>query len=156
MTIMTSKTTIARSARTAPPARHDTRRPGPGPGRLRPPEVSPADAARQRQAHYWFADRLLEVLSGQRPAGWMLRHMSGEATYDRLWQLAAQGVLRPPAGQPTPIVKRCDKRAPAPDVLEAFARIASGDALRALAFRLERGLDQRWRCTAVDFFGPSW
>jgi Family of unknown function (DUF6459) len=148
--------TMTTTARTAPPARRDTRRPNPRPGRRKPFAVSPAEAARRQQAHYWFADRLLEVLSGQRPASWMLRHMSGEATYDQLWQLAAQGVLHPPAGKPTPVVERCDKRAPAPDVLEAFARIASGDTLRALAFRLERGLDQRWRCTAIEFAGPSW
>jgi hypothetical protein len=155
MTTKTAKTNTGRGAQTAPPARRDTRRPS-QPGRRRPFAVSPADAARQRQAHYWFADRLLEVLSGQRPAGWMLRHMAGGDAYDRLWQLAAQGVLRPPAGRPAPVVERCDKRAPAPDVLEAFARIASGETLRALAFRLERGIDRRWRCTAVDFTGPSW
>jgi hypothetical protein len=133
----------------APPGRTDPRRPG---GRSRP---APA-AGRVPAPHRWFADRLLEVLSGRRPAHWMLRHTAGEHAYDRLWELASLGVLRPPAGRPTPVVRDCGHHLPAPGVVEAFARIASGDAVRALAFRLERGEDRRWRCTAVDFTGPSW
>lgn len=148
----------------APPGRGDTRRPGGrgpaapgtrGPGRT-PGGARTVAAAPPAAPHQWFADRLLEVLSGRRPAGWMLRHTAGEQTYDRLWRLAAQGVLRPPAGRPCPVVRDCGHRVPAPGVVEAFARIASGDAVRALAFRLERGADRRWRCTAVDFAGPSW
>ncbi|PWI45603.1 hypothetical protein CK485_03605 [Streptomyces sp. ICBB 8177] len=132
---------------TAPPSRRDARRPGALPVR---------QTTRRVQPHRWFADRLLEVLSGQRPVAWMLGHTAGEAAYDRLWQLAAQGVLRPPKGRPVPLVRGCGCRVVAPGVLEAFARVASGDASRALAFRLERGADLRWRCTAVDAAGPSW
>ncbi|AEW94369.1 MULTISPECIES: Rv3235 family protein [Streptomycetaceae] len=134
-----------RTGTTAPPSRTDPRRPatarraGPVPGAPR-----------------WFADRLVEVLSGRRPASWLLSHTGGADTYDRLWDLAARGVLRPPAGHPAPVVRRCGCRPARPGALEVFATVASGPAVRALAFRLERGADQRWRCTAVDFAGPSW
>ncbi|MGW7003897.1 Rv3235 family protein, partial [Streptomyces sp. NPDC054933] len=144
---------------TAPPTRRDNRRPGPhgpgssgprpqGPGQGRRGTGNAADApaaARRAQPHWWFADRLVEVLSGRRPVGWMLGHTSGEAAYERLWQLASQGVLRPPKGRPTPLVRRCGYRAPAPGVREAFARVCSGDALRALAGRRGRGADPRGR-----------
>lgn len=136
---------------TAPPGRAEGRRP-----RAAGRDQSAALAACRRQPHWWFAERLVEVMSGRRPIGWMMGHIAGEAAYERLWQLAAHGVLRPPAGRPAPVVRRCDRRAPAPGVLEVFARVGCGDALRALAFRLERGEGQRWRCTAVDFAGAGW
>jgi hypothetical protein len=153
-----ARTTTRRpSTLTAPPARRDIRRPGPpGPRPHRPGRAPGEPAARRAQPHWWFADRLVEVLSGRRPASWMLGHTSGEAAHERLWQLACQGVLRPPKGRPTPRVHGCDYRTPAPGVREAFARVRSGDALRALAFRLELGADRRWRCTAVECAGPSW
>ncbi len=144
-------------AGTAPPTRRDNRRPGPsGPGSASPRSRRPdsADHARWAQPHWWFADRLVEVLSGRRPASWMLGHTSGEAAYERLWQLACQGVLCPPKGHPTPRVHGCDYRAPAPGVREAFARIRCANTLRALAFRLELGTDRRWRCTAVECAVP--
>ena len=146
-------------ATTAPPARRDNRRPGPsGPRPHRPghDHQGAVESARRAQPHWWFADRLVEVLSGRRPAAWMLGHTSGEAAHERLWQLASQGVLRPPKGRPAPRVRDCGYRAPAPGVREAFARVCSGDALRALAFRLELGDDRRWRCTAVECAGPAW
>ncbi|WP_269857668.1 Rv3235 family protein [Streptomyces sp. RPT161] len=147
---------------TAPPARRDNRRPGPpgpgspGPRPHRPGHHTSADTARQAQPHWWFADRLVEVLSGRRPAAWMLGHTSGEAAYERLWQLASQGALRPPKGHPAPRVHGCGYRAPAPGVREAFARVRFGDTLRALAFRLELGTDRRWRCTALECAAPAW
>ncbi len=142
---------------TAPAGRADTRRPGPGgPAARRADAAAAAARIERRQPHRWFADRLLDVLSGRRPVSWMLGHTRGEAAYERLWQLASHGVLRPPAGRPSPRVRRCGHRSPAPGVLEAYAVLASGEAVRALAFRLERGADRRWRCAAVDFAGPSW
>ncbi len=153
MTISTHAPGRRTAATTAPPSRTDTRRPGPA---RRAPGPTAAEEAQRRHPHWWFAERLVEVLSGRRPIGRLMGHIAGEAVYERLWRLAAHGVLRPPAGRPVPVVRRCDHRAPAPGVLEVFARVASGDALRALAFRLERGGDGRWRCTAVDFAGPSW
>ncbi len=140
---------------TAPATRRDPRRPG-GPAEALAGAAAAAARVERRQPHRWFADRLLDVLSGRRPVSWMLGHTCGETAYDRLWELATRAALRPAAGRPAPRVRRCGYRSPAPGVLEAYALIASGDALRALAFRLERGADHRWRCAAVDFAGPSW
>ncbi len=130
-------------AATAPPGRRDPHHPG-------------ARRDRQPPPHRWFADRLLDVLAGRHPVTRMLGHTCGENTYDRLWDLAARGTLRPEAGRPTPQVRRCGYGTPAPGVLEAYALIGCGDALRALAFRLERGSDHRWRCAAVECAGPAW
>ncbi|MGK5638884.1 Rv3235 family protein [Streptomyces sp. URMC 126] len=130
--------------RTAPPRRTGIRRPGAGPAvrRLR------ADLPR-----YWFAEQLLLTLSGQRPVYRMLGYTL-PAAYDLLVELAPQAPLRPrlPDGG-TPVVHRCDQFQPRPGVIEAFARIGSGDRVRALAFRLEQGTDRRWRCSAVDLGG---
>ncbi|WP_306189359.1 Rv3235 family protein [Streptomyces sp. MK5] len=94
-----------------------------------------------------FADRLLAVLSGQRPVHWMLRHTSGRA-YDDLARLAEHGPLR--ARGTRPVVRDIGYYEPRPGAVEAFARIGAGEQLRAMAFRLERGRDRRWRCTAVE------
>ncbi|MEU5430344.1 Rv3235 family protein [Streptomyces olivoreticuli] len=134
----------ARAARTGPPRRADSGRPHPDP------------AARRREREglprYWFANRLLLTLSGQRPVHWMLGHTVG-AAYDQLAALAPQAPLRPPPPGRTPFVRRCDEFRPRPGVIEAFARIVSGDRLQALAFRLEHGTDRRWRCSAVELGG---
>jgi hypothetical protein len=52
------------------------------------------------------------------------------------------------------MVRSCGVCRPSRGVIEAFARIASGERVRALAFRLELGADSRWRCAALDI-GPS-
>ncbi|MFC4329880.1 Rv3235 family protein [Streptomyces andamanensis] len=98
-----------------------------------------------------FADRLLAVLSGLRPVHWMLRHTAGQA-YDELVRLAAHGPLR--ARGAHPVVRDIGYFEPRPGALEVFARIGAGPQLRALAFRLERGRDRRWRCTAVELALP--
>ncbi|WP_344054555.1 Rv3235 family protein, partial [Streptomyces thermoalcalitolerans] len=98
-----------------------------------------------------FADRLLAVLSGQRPVHWMLRHTAGRA-YDELAWLAERGALRTRGVRP--VVRDVGYYEPRPGVVEAFARIGAGDRLRAMAFRLEQGRDRRWRCTAVELGGP--
>ncbi|MFF4410300.1 Rv3235 family protein [Streptomyces sp. NPDC001262] len=137
--------TRSTTARTAPPRRTDPRRPG-------------ADAAarrheREKLPHYWFAERLLLTLSGQRPVHSMLGHTLGEA-YEQLTALAPRTPLRPaPPGGRTPVVRHCGQFRPRPGVIEAFARIASGDRLQALAFRLEKCPDLRWRCSAVELGG---
>ncbi|MFF4225750.1 Rv3235 family protein [Streptomyces abikoensis] len=130
----------------APPRRTDSRRPA-------------ADAAarrherERRHPRYWFAERLLLTLSGQRPVHWMLGHTLPPA-YDQLAELAPGAPLRPvPPGHGIPFVRHCDEFQPRPGVIEAFARIASGDRLRALAFRLEHCPDRRWRCAAVELGG---
>ncbi|WP_171170466.1 Rv3235 family protein [Streptomyces sp. I05A-00742] len=130
--------------RTAPPRRTDARRPGAGP------------AARHVRAgipRYWFAEQLLLTLSGQRPVHRMIGHTL-PAAYDLLAELAPRAPLRPPApGGSAPAVHRCDQFQPSPGVIEAYARIVSGDRLQALAFRLEQGTDRRWRCSAVELGG---
>lgn len=98
-----------------------------------------------------FADRLLLVLSGQRPVHSMLRHTAGRA-YDELAWLAERGPLRTRGTRP--VVRDIGYFEPRAGAIEAFARIAAGDQLRAMAFRLEQGGDLRWRCTAVELSGP--
>ncbi|WP_151484336.1 Rv3235 family protein [Streptomyces albicerus] len=106
-----------------------------------PPQPRPTDL---------FADRLLAVLSGQRPVHCMLRHTAGRA-YDELAWLAERGPLR--ARGTRPVVRDIGYYVPRPGAVEAFARIGAGDQLRAMAFRLEQGPDLRWRCTAVELGG---
>jgi Family of unknown function (DUF6459) len=102
-----------------------------------------------------FADRLLAVLSGQRPVHWMLRHTAGRA-YDELAWLAERSPLSPAAPRgPRPVVRDVGYFVPRAGAVEAFARIGAGDRLCALAFRLERGADRRWRCTTVELGGPG-
>ncbi|MFF0788188.1 Rv3235 family protein [Streptomyces spiralis] len=110
------------------------------------PAVPTASAAVPLAADV-FADRLLAVLSGQRPVHWMLRHTAGRA-YDELARLAEHGPLR--ARGTRPVVRDIGYYEPRPGAVEAFARIGAGEQLRAMAFRLERGRDRRWRCTAVE------
>jgi hypothetical protein len=82
----------------------------------------------------------------------MLRHTAGRA-YDELAWLAERGPLRSTRGI-LPVVRDIGYDIPRPGAIEAFARIGAGDQLRAMAFRLERGQDLRWRCTAVELGGP--
>ncbi|WP_226030668.1 Rv3235 family protein, partial [Streptomyces hyderabadensis] len=98
-----------------------------------------------------FAELLLGVLSGRRPVHSMLRHTVGRA-YDDLAHLAERGPLRTRGA--SPVVRDIGYFEPRPGALEVFARIGAGERLRALAFRLERGRDLRWRCTAVEVGGP--
>ncbi|MFK8911521.1 Rv3235 family protein [Streptomyces sp. YS-3] len=135
--------TAARTSRTRPAGRDDLA----GPGR---PGTASAPARRGRLPRYWFAERLLAVLSGHRPVHWMLGHTVGEA-YEQLVLLAPASPLRASC---RPVVRHCDEYVPRPGVIEAFARIGAGDHVRAMAFRLEQGADLRWRCAAVEV-GPG-
>lgn len=167
-----------RPATSRPPARREVRRPG-GPPRGAVPRQSGsrAPAGRQAPGHLaggprtptgaarrpaapdsgpprptdLFADRLLAVLTGRRPVHSMLRHTAGSA-YDELARLAEHGPLR--ARGPAPVVRDVGYCVPRNGAVEVFARIATGDRLSAMAFRLERGQDLRWRCTAIDL-GPG-
>ncbi|MEU0602530.1 Rv3235 family protein [Streptomyces sp. NPDC006393] len=116
------------------------------------PEGAHAASAAVPLAADVFADRLLAVLSGQRPVHWMLRHTAGRA-YDELARLAERGPLR--ARGTRPVVRDIGYYEPRPGAVEAFARIGAGEQLRAMAFRLERGRDRRWRCTAVELGARS-
>ncbi|MFD3382111.1 MULTISPECIES: Rv3235 family protein [unclassified Streptomyces] len=114
------------------------------------PAESLAGGPRQPRPTDLFADRLVAVLSGQRPVHCMLRHTAGRA-YDELAWLAERGPLR--ARGTRPVVRDIGYYVPRPGAVEAFARIGAGDQLRAMAFRLEQGTDLRWRCTAVELGG---
>ncbi|MGK5628598.1 Rv3235 family protein [Streptomyces sp. URMC 123] len=120
----------------------------PNPAALHVAALAAAARHRARLPRYWFAERLLVVLSGRRPVHWMLGHTIGPA-YDQLARLAPGAPLRL-AGRGHPVVRHCDEYRPRAGVIEAFARIEAGERLRAMAFRLERGADERWRCSAVE------
>ncbi|MFE9634733.1 Rv3235 family protein [Streptomyces sp. NPDC006463] len=140
--------TGGQSSRTRPAGRSDTRRPAAPPRALR---LGP---------HHWFAERLLAVVSGLRPVHSLLGHTVGPA-YQQLVTLAPCGPSPRPSGRggagqgrPRPVVRRCGRFTPGPGVIEAFARIATGDRMTAMAFRLEQGPDLRWRCAAIEIQGP--
>ncbi|MEU9795448.1 Rv3235 family protein [Streptomyces sparsogenes] len=141
-------------ARSGPPRRRDSRRPtGPGPV-SRTAAAAARRRERERLPRYWFANQLLLTLSGRRPVHTLLGHTL-PAAYDRLIELAPLAPLRPAGSRAAaPVVRRCDEYRPRQGAIEAFARIACGDRLRALAFRLELGPDARWRCAAFDI-GPT-
>ncbi|WUA47715.1 Rv3235 family protein [Streptomyces sp. NBC_00273] len=124
--------------RTRPAGRRDQRRPASPPRTL------------QLGPHHWFAERLLAVVSGLRPVHSLLGHTIGPA-YQQLIALAPADPLR---DRLRPVVRQCGRFTPGPGVIEAFARIATGDRLTAMAFRLEQGPDLRWRCAAVEIQGP--
>ncbi|NED03749.1 hypothetical protein G3I55_19005 [Streptomyces sp. SID6648] len=141
-----------RSAPSGPRSASNGPRPTPGGPRSVPPQRSRRlQPHRPQRPHQWFAERLLAVLSGQRPVHWMLGHTIGEA-YDQLAELAPSTPLRATHGS-RPVLRHCRGAQPATGVVEAFASIAAGDRVRAMAFRLEQGADQRWRCAAVELGG---
>lgn len=102
--------------------------------------------------HELFAERLLAVLSGERPVHWMLGRTIGEA-YEQLVQLAPGAPLGATQGQARPVVRRCRAFRPQAGVVEAYASVTTGNRVRAMAFRLEQGADLRWRCAAVEIGG---
>ncbi|MFB6516050.1 Rv3235 family protein [Streptomyces virginiae] len=124
--------------RTRPAGRRDPRRPAGPPLTLR------------QGPHHWFAEHLLAVVSGLRPVHSLLGHTIGPA-YQQLITLSPTDPLR---DRLRPVIRRCGRFTPGPGVIEAFARIATGDRLTAMAFRLEQGPDLRWRCAAVEIQGP--
>ncbi|MEU5778719.1 Rv3235 family protein [Streptomyces venezuelae] len=98
-----------------------------------------------------FAERLVMVLSGQRPMHWVARHIANTA-FDELARLAELRPLCTDGHRPT--IHRIGHYQPQPETYEVFARIATGPRLRALAFRLTLGADRKWRCTAVETEQP--
>ncbi|MFE0176409.1 Rv3235 family protein [Streptomyces sp. NPDC059002] len=155
MTRPRPRPTATRPPAGRPPTRKDARRPtppgpgpgpGPGPSRRQPPATIPA----QPPPHptELFAERLVLVLSGQRPLHWVARHIANTA-FDDLARLAELRPLGTDGGH-RPTIHRIGHYQPHPETYEVFARIATGPRLRALAFRLHRGADRRWRCTAVE------
>ncbi|MCS0636029.1 Rv3235 family protein [Streptomyces sp. LP05-1] len=133
---------VARPGSTRPGGRRDQRRPG----GARPPR-------RPVPPHVLFAERLIAVLTGERPVHWMLGQTVG-AAYEQLARLAPAG---PPAAPGVrPVLRRCGAAPLGPDLVEAYASVTAGGRVRAMAFRLERGPDRRWRCSAVDLGPAGW
>ncbi|MFD7959511.1 Rv3235 family protein [Streptomyces zaomyceticus] len=123
-------------------------------GTTAPPRTAPPRTTAPPRAlppHTVFAERLLAVFSGERPVHWMLGHTVGEA-YEQLVRIAPETPLR--SLGPRPVLRRCSVQVhEGRTVVEAFATIATGPRVRAMAFRLERGADHRWRCAAVELDG---
>ncbi|MDT9681324.1 Rv3235 family protein [Streptomyces sp. TRM76323] len=104
--------------------------------------------------HVVFAERLLAVLTGERPVHWMLGRTIGDA-YEQLVRLAPDNPLRPAAARRArPVLRHCGGVPLRPGVVEAYASVVTDARVRAMAFRLEQGPDRRWRCAAVDL-GPA-
>lgn len=133
---------------TASPGSRSATRPGNRRDQRRP-AVVPAQR-RRTKPHELFAERLLTVLSGERPVHWMLNHTVGRG-YQQLVELAPHAPFK--AQGPRPVVRTCRALPLRPGVVEASACISTGDRVRAMAFRLERGSDLRWRCAAVELGG---
>ncbi|WP_234327850.1 Rv3235 family protein [Streptomyces sp. NRRL F-2664] len=133
---------------TRPAGRRDQRRPAAPAGRQ---ALAGPPRALRLGPHHWFAERLLAVVSGRRPVHSLLGHTVGPA-YQQLVNLAHAEPA--PRERRSPVVRRCGRFIPGPGVIEAFARIATGDRVTAMAFRLEQGPDLRWRCAAVEIQGP--
>ncbi|MGW6062186.1 Rv3235 family protein [Streptomyces sp. NPDC055189] len=132
------------TAPTRPPTRTDPRRPSATRTPTRPLRTPPQPPPHPTEL---FTERLLLVLSGQKPVHWAARHIAHTA-FDDLTRLAELAPLT--VNGRRPMVHRIGHYEPRPGVYEVFARIGTGPALRALAFRLHLGEDQRWRCTAVE------
>lgn len=130
--------------RIRPKGRHDPT----GPSRTGHRPSGPPRSLREGP-HLWFAERLLAVVSGRHPVHSLLGHTVGPA-YQQLVTLAPADPLQ---DRRTPVVRQCGRFTPGPGVIEAFARIATGDRMTAMAFRLEQGPDLRWRCAAVEIQG---
>ncbi|MGW0535785.1 Rv3235 family protein [Streptomyces sp. NPDC003032] len=130
-----------------PPTRKDSRRPTDRSPAHPPRTTRTIPAQPPPHPTELFAERLVLVLSGQRPLYWVARHIANTA-YDELARLAELSPLCTDGHRPT--IRRIGHYQPHPEAYEVFARIATGPRLRALAFRLALGADRKWRCTAVE------
>ncbi|MDH6135296.1 hypothetical protein P3T37_004706 [Kitasatospora sp. MAA4] len=83
-----------------------------------------------------FALRLVEVLTGARPAGQLTRHTTHDG-YRQLAQLVHGGPVH--------------DFAPGPGALEVCVRVDFGPRHHMVAFRLEQHRNtEQWQCAAVD------
>ncbi|WP_327073512.1 Rv3235 family protein [Kitasatospora purpeofusca] len=97
-----------------------------------------------------FAHRLVEVLTGSRPSGQLLRHTTLDC-YGQLSALVRAGTLRGTRGGERPRLGPVHDRSPAPGAVEACVRVDLGGRHHMVAFRLEpRGPSGQWQCTAVE------
>ncbi|MER5351522.1 Rv3235 family protein [Kitasatospora sp. NPDC002551] len=97
-----------------------------------------------------FALRLVEVLTGVRPSGQLMRHTTLDC-YGQLSALVRAGTLRRPHGGVRPRLGPVHDRSPSPGAVEACVRVDLGPRHHVVAFRLEpRGPSGQWQCTAVE------
>ncbi|MFJ4192051.1 Rv3235 family protein [Kitasatospora sp. NPDC089509] len=97
-----------------------------------------------------FAHQLVEVLTGARPSGQLMRHTSLDG-YGQLAALVRAGALRRGGPADRPRLGPVHDRSPSPDAVEACVRVDLGRRHHMVAFRLEqRGPGGQWRCTAVE------
>ena len=122
--------------------------------------MTTAIAVRRRsQPHFWFADRLLGILTGRRPIA-CLAGLITDDDYDRLWNLTnTRSDWRHRARGHLPSLRHCRFSPTAPGTLEITAIVAlTRDCVRAIVFRLERAPGgehppssvRGWRCTAIE------
>ncbi|MFJ9951019.1 Rv3235 family protein [Kitasatospora sp. NPDC091207] len=97
-----------------------------------------------------FAHQLVEVLTGARPSGQLMRHTSLDG-YGQLASLVRIGILRRGGAADRPRLGPVHDRSPSPDAIEACVRVDLGSRHHMVAFRLElRGPAGQWQCTAVE------
>ncbi|MFI6446075.1 Rv3235 family protein [Kitasatospora sp. NPDC050543] len=97
-----------------------------------------------------FAHRLVEVLTGLRPAGQLQRHTTLDG-YGQLTALVRSGPLRRCTGSARARLGRVHDSAPSADVLEACVRVEFGPRHHMVAFRLERHRrTDLWQCSAIE------
>ncbi|KQV12596.1 MULTISPECIES: Rv3235 family protein [unclassified Kitasatospora] len=104
----------------------------------------------QTQLAARFAHRLVEVLTGHRPAGQLQRHTSLPG-YQQLTALVRTGPLRPRGRLTAHRLGRVYDSAPTARALEVCVRVEFGPRHHMVAFRLERHRrTEQWQCTAVE------
>ncbi|MEE1827386.1 Rv3235 family protein [Streptomyces sp. BE20] len=97
-----------------------------------------------------FAHQLVEVLTGARPSGQLLRHTTLDG-YGQLAALVRAGTLRRTRTGERPRLGPVHDRSPSPEAVEACVRVDLGTRHHVVAFRLEpRGPAGQWQCTAVE------
>ncbi|WP_052706576.1 Rv3235 family protein [Streptomyces rubellomurinus] len=97
-----------------------------------------------------FAHQLVEVLTGARPSGQLMRHTSLHG-YGQLASLVRIGALRRGGPADRPRLGPVHDRSPSADAVEACVRVDLGRRHHMVAFRLEqRGPAGQWQCTAVE------
>ncbi|GAA2157499.1 hypothetical protein GCM10009760_59740 [Kitasatospora kazusensis] len=97
-----------------------------------------------------FAQRLVEVLTGLRPAGQLQRHTTVPA-YQQLTALVRSGPLRPRGRVTGHRLGRVYDSAPLPGALEVCVRVEFGPRHHMVAFRLERHRrTEQWQCVALE------
>ncbi|MER7753084.1 Rv3235 family protein [Kitasatospora sp. NPDC097643] len=103
-----------------------------------------------RQLASRFAHQLVEVLTGARPSGQLMRHTTLHG-YGQLASLVRVGVLRRGGVTDRPRLGPVHDRSPSPDAVEACVRVDLGRRHHMVAFRLEQcGPAGQWQCTAVE------